>query len=138
MKYPRTPRSKWLTVKVNEEDAEMMKYYYDGGYSLSEIGRWFKISHHTVQRYADPDTFWKNQARGKHSRVPPEKSAEYTKRAKERKLALMKDKLNEYAREYLKERGAEINRRRRAAWVLKKDEANRKRREKRKFNKNQK
>ena len=75
MRYPRTPRSEWLTVKIDPEAAESMRELYrDGnGESLTAIGKLYDVSHHTVQKYVDPQGYARWRANQTKAEVPKDR-----------------------------------------------------------------
>lgn len=99
VKYPRTPKEQWKTVKFDDRfKARIRLSYLYHGLNAQKTADYLGISPFSVVRYADPVRFAKWARTGKGKKPSKEKQRQYQKTAYENKKKLMADRLRAYKR----------------------------------------
>lgn len=106
--YPRTPHDAWLTVKMTAPLIKIAKTFHATGLSLTAIGKYIGIemlrdkavSHHTIQKYVDPEAYARYRRNYKKAEISKEATQEYARRARERKKLIFEKELKNYQKQY--------------------------------------
>lgn len=85
MKYPRTPRKFWLTIKLGPDAVKRLKKRYKTVTVLTTLAKEFGVSRETVKKYVEPERYREYKLRQVKFEASPERNKEYAERARARK-----------------------------------------------------